>query len=156
MAKRREDEEEQGLAGVLFGGGKPQLKDLTDPKKRKQALKVAKMMGFEIRKEQMVRIGIGVAIAMVILLIGLWAIAKVLGLLFWAALALIACSIIVRFVSPKRPKTDNVQAAKTTHELRPASPATVEKGNRELEAWNREAEERADRALEDLERKLKG
>ena len=154
MAKKDREEEEEGIGALLFGGAKPQIKDLADPKKRKQALRVAKMMGFEVRREQMIRIGIAVAVVMVLLMIGLWAVAKVLGLLFWAVLALVACAFVVRLV---RPKVVRVERDRTSTAVETTRPGSLPGGKdpKDLEAWNREAEERADKALAELERKLK-
>jgi hypothetical protein len=148
MARRDRDadhEEDEGFANVLLGG-KPQLKDLTDPRKRKQALKVARMLGFEIRREQLMRIGIAAAIVLVVLLIGLWAIAKVLGLLFWGVIAVAAGVALFKLFGPK-------PAARK--EVTRTEPRPLESDDKAIRAWNDEAERRADRALEELERKLK-
>jgi hypothetical protein len=146
MAKK-DREEEDGLGNILFGDAKPQLKDLADPRKRKQALRVAKMLGFEIRREQMIRLGIVSAVVLVLLLVGLWAVAKVLGLLFWVAIALAGCYAVSRLIKPGPPHPKEI----------PTTPVrTLESSKPDNEAWNREAEDRADRALEELEKRLKG
>ena len=147
MAKRDGEEDEEGLAGVLFGDGKPKLKDLADPRKRKQAMRVAKMMGIDIRREQIVRIGIGVAVVLVVLLIGLWAIAKVLGLLFWAILAMAAVAVVVKLTSAKGAPEKRIE---------PQVPRTLDVDRKELEARERAADRKADQALEELEKRLKG
>ena len=147
MATKDREDDDQGLGSILFGDEKPQLKDLTDPKKRKQALRVAKMLGFEVKRDQLIRIGIIAAVVMVLLLAGLWAVAKVFGLLFWVVLALAGCYALSRTLKPKPSKPTEI----------PTKPApTLIDDKDDLESWNRDAEARADRALEDLEKRLKG
>jgi hypothetical protein len=145
LARRDREDEDEGIAEILMGS-KPQLKDLSDPRKRKQALKVAKMLGFEIRRKQLVRIGIAAAIVLVVLLIGLWAIAKVLGLLFWGILVVAVGAVLLKLFGPK-PSTPKIVAS--------SEKRAIASDDKQLKAWNEDAERRADRALEELERKLK-
>jgi hypothetical protein len=111
-------------------------------------MKVARMMGFEVRREQLVRIGIAAAVLLVVLLIGLWAIAKALGLLFWGVLVVGAAAVAVKLFG-SRPAAE-------TRRVAPNTPRQVESEDSALRAWNADAERKADQALEELERKLKG
>ena len=146
MAKRDREEEKEGLEALLLGD-KPKLKDLADPKKRKQAMRVAKMMGIDVRREQLTRIAIGLAIVLVILLVGLWAIAKVLGLLFWALVVVGACVVAGKLLRPRE---------KAEEQIEPKMPRQLEVDRKRVEADEREADSRADKALEELEKRLRG
>lgn len=146
MVKQHRDDEDAAIADLLFGDGKPQIKDLANPTKRKQALRVAKMLGIEVRREQLMRIWIGAAIVLVVLLIGLWAIAKVLGALFWAPLVVGVGAVGYKMFGGRASPPKQVAESQ-----RPAIAAN----QRDMETAEREADRKADEALAELEKRLK-
>ncbi len=138
MEREKPDETDAGIADMLLG--EPNLRDLANPKKRRHVAKIARMMGIEIRREQLIRIGIAAAIFLVVLAVGLWAIAKVLGLLFWV---LIMAGIVVVAVN-----------ATGVMRRKPQAEQVSQRGRKADTIRDRKADRQADRALEELERRI--
>ena len=141
MKPKDKDDEKGALEEILFGDGVPKARDLADPRNRRKMVKMARMMGIEVRKEQLVRLGIVAAVVLIVLAIGLWAVAQFLGLAFWA---LITVGIIAAVVMVVKGKPEKSPEQITRRE------------QRVIEKQDKEADRKADEALDELERRLKG
>jgi len=141
MKPKDKEDDKSALEEILFGDGVPKARDLVDPKNRRQVVKMARMMGIEVKKEQLIRIGIAAAVILILLAIGLWAIAQFLGLIFWAVLAVAMVAGVVMVLKGKPEK----------------SPEQItRREQRVIEKQDKDADRKADEALDELERRLKG
>jgi hypothetical protein len=141
MKPKDKDDDKGALEEILFGDGMPKARDLADPRNRRKVAKMARMMGIEVKKEQLIRLGIVAAIVLIVLAIGLWAIAQFLGLIFWAVIAVAIVAVVV-MVAKGKPEKPPEQITR--------------REQRVIEKQDKEADRKADEALNELERRLKG
>ena len=141
MKPKDKEDDKSALEEILFGDGVPKARDLVDPKNRRQVVKMARMMGIEVKKEQLIRIGILAAVVLIVLAIGLWAVAQFLGLIFWVVIAVAIAAGVVMVLKGKPDK----------------SPEQItRREQRAIVKQDMEADRKAEEALSELERRLKG
>ena len=139
MKPKDKEEDKSAIEELLFGDGVQKARDLADPRNARKMAKMARMMGIEIRREQLIRIGIAAALILIVLAVGLWVIARVLGLVFWG---LVTAAVIAAVVMAARGKPEN-----------PEQISRREQKAKEIQ--NRDADRKADEALKELEQRMK-